>query len=55
MRLQILQVAGRRFDKELTVLADEAHSQRVVRQDPVGDLRHPGEDGAHVEHFSNRP
>ena len=30
------------------------HGQRVMRQDPVGDLD-SREDGAHVEHFSNRP
>ena len=55
MRLQIIEVGGRRLDDELTVPADETHSQRVVRHDAVGDLRQPGKDSAHVEHFSDRP
>ena len=55
MRAHVMQVGGCRLDDELTVPADEANSQRVVRQDPVGDLRQAGEDGAHVEHFSDGP
>ena len=55
IRLQIIQAGSRRLDDELAVPTDEAHSQRVVREDPLGDLRQPRKDGAHVEHFRDRP
>src|SRR4029453_279777 len=47
-------VTGASLELNVQILALRAHRQRIVREQPLGDLRQAWEDAAEAEHIADR-